>query len=149
MLGQAGGCSDAWTTYTQYDGALSIAVQYLEVSTPLLYNLSVPSARQSAAKPAIINATARTRSAIEGLQARLNPREPNQQDTAPESEDDLERELQAYFENNGVRNELRSQVIEGVVEKILAEWPGLRQEVVDRLVERVAEELRKTTAPTP
>jgi hypothetical protein len=109
----------------------------------------VPSARQSAAKPAIINATARTRSAIEGLQARLNPQEPNQQDPAPESEDDLERELHAYFENNGVRNELRSHVIEGVVDKILAEWPGLGQEVVDRLVERVANELRKTTAPTP
>jgi hypothetical protein len=91
-----------------------------------------------AAKPAIINATARTRSAIEGLQARLN-----QQSPAPESEDDLERELQAYFETNGVRNELRSQVIEGVVDKILAEWPGLGQEVIDRLVERVAGDLRK------
>jgi hypothetical protein len=128
---------------------LSIAAQYLEVSTQLLYNLGVPSARQSVAKPAIINATARTRSAIEGLQARLNPQELNQQDPAPESEDDLERELQTYFENNGVRNELRSHVIEGVVDKILAEWPGLGQEVVDRLVERVANELRKTTAPTP
>jgi hypothetical protein len=104
----------------------------------------VPSARQSAAKPTIINATDRTRSAIEGLQARLN-----QQDPAPESEADLERELQAYFQNNGVRNDLRSHVIESVVDKILAEWPGLRQEVVDRLVERVANELRKTTAPTP
>ena len=101
------------------------------------------------AKPTIINATARTRSAIEGLQARLSPQEPNQQDPAPESEDDLERELQAYFENNGVRNDLRSHVIESVVDKILAEWPGLRQEVVDRLIERIADELRKTQAPTP
>ena len=105
----------------------------------------MPSARQSPAKPTIINATARTRSAIEGLQAKLT----QQPDSPLETEDDLERELQAYFESNGVRNELRSQVIEGVVDKILAEWPGLRQEVVDRLVERVAHELRKTTAPTP
>jgi hypothetical protein len=103
----------------------------------------VPSARQSAAKPTIINATARTRSAIEGLQAKLNPQEP-----ASESEDDLERELQAYFERNQVRDELRTRVIESVVDKILSEWPGLRQEVIDRLVERVADELRKTKAPT-
>jgi hypothetical protein len=109
----------------------------------------VPSARQSAPKPTIIHATARTRSAIEGLQARLSPPEPNQQQPALESEDDLERELKAYFENNGVRNDLRSHVIESVVDKILAEWPGLRQEVVDRLIQRIADELRKTQAPTP
>jgi hypothetical protein len=106
----------------------------------------VPSARQSAAKPTIINATARTRSAIEGLQARLNPQEPSQQDPAPETEDDLERELQAYFENNGVRDELRNRVIESVVDRILAEWPGLGQEVINRLIERVVEDLRKTPA---
>jgi hypothetical protein len=104
----------------------------------------VPSARQSAAKPTIINATARTRSAIEGLQAKLI-----QQDAAPESEEDLERELKAYFENNGVRNDLRTHVIENVVDKILVEWPGVRQEVVDRLIERLANELRKTSAPSP
>jgi len=104
----------------------------------------VPSARQSPAKPTIINATARTRSAIEGLQARLNPLEPNQETPVPESEDDLERELKTYFENSGVRNELRSYVIESVVDKILAEWPGVRQEIVDRLIERIANELRKS-----
>ena len=109
------------------------------------YNLGVPSARQSAAKPTIINATARTRSAIEGLQAKLN----QQPDSAPESEDDLERELKAYFETNGVRNDLRSHVVESVVDKILAEWPGLGQEVINRLIERVADEIRKTPAPTP
>jgi hypothetical protein len=30
--GQAGAGANAWTTYTQYDGPLSIVVQYLEVS---------------------------------------------------------------------------------------------------------------------
>jgi hypothetical protein len=102
----------------------------------------VPSARQSPAKPTIINATARTRSAIEGLQAKLNPQEPT-----PESEDDLERDLKAYFELRGDRNELRSHVIESVVDKILAEWPGVRQEVVNRLIERVAAELQKARTP--
>jgi hypothetical protein len=103
----------------------------------------VPSARQSPAKPTIINATARTRSAIEGLQAKLT----QQPDSPSESEDDLERELKAYFESSGTRNELRSHVIESVVDRILADWPGLRQQVVDRLIERIANELRK--APTP
>jgi hypothetical protein len=102
----------------------------------------VPSARQSPAKPTIINATARTRSAIEGLQAKLIQPEPTR-----ESEDDLERELKAYFENNGVRNELRSHVIESVVDRILAEWPGVRQEIVDRLIERLTNELRRIPAP--
>jgi hypothetical protein len=32
MPGQAGAGANAWTTYTQYDGVLSIVVQYLEVS---------------------------------------------------------------------------------------------------------------------
>jgi hypothetical protein len=37
--GEAWAGASAWTTYTQYDGALSIAVQYLEVRTQLRYNL--------------------------------------------------------------------------------------------------------------
>jgi len=108
------------------------------------YNESVPSARQPAAKPTIINATARTRSVIEGLQARLNPPAPESA-PAPESEADLERELQSYFENRGTRNELHSHVIESVVDRILADWPGIRQEIVERLIERIANDLRKSS----
>jgi hypothetical protein len=37
--GEAGAGASARTTYTQYDGALSIAVQHLEVRAQLRYNL--------------------------------------------------------------------------------------------------------------
>jgi hypothetical protein len=115
------------------------------------------------AKHQLANATARTRSVIEDLQARLTRDAP----TAPpppeprESLEDLERELEAYFERaspdpsrNQSLDQLRSRVIDGVVEKILAEWAtskpdtpqglGFGHEVMDRLIERVLEEFRKT-----
>jgi hypothetical protein len=143
----------------------------------------VPSARQPSAKPAatIVDATARTRSVIEDLQTRLTAeartRIPLQQVVAtppdlaeqPESVDDLERELQAYFNRaapklgvgsdaaspsqNQLLDELRSRVIDGVVDRILSEWANTRPdapqclgvgcEVMDRLIERVLEEFRK------
>jgi hypothetical protein len=130
----------------------------------LLYNLIVPSARQSAAKPAatIINATARTRSVIEDLQARLTADARARISELPppkprdESVDDLEQQLQVYFERatptssrSKVLDELRSRVIDGVVDRILAEWAnpeqagGLGPEVMERLIERVLEEFGK------
>ncbi len=113
----------------------------------------VPSARQSAAKPAttIVNATARTRSVIENLQARLTAVPPLQ--SREESVDDLERQLQAYFDRatpasprSKLLEELRNRVVDGVVDRILAEWAnpgkasGLGPEVMERLIERVLEE---------
>jgi len=118
----------------------------------------VPSARQSAAKPAaaIVNATARTRSVIEDLQARLTAVPPVK--SPNESVDDLEQQLQAYFERatptsprSKILDELRSRVIDGVVDRILAEWAnpeqasGLGPEVMERLIERVLDEFRKMT----
>lgn len=128
----------------------------------------MPSARQPAAKPAatIVNATARTRSVIENLQARLTADaragipepQPIRQASAGESIDDLERQLQAYFEQatptssrSKILDELRSRVIDGVVDRILAEWGepqqqpagGLAAEVMERLIERILEELGK------
>jgi hypothetical protein len=123
--------------------------------------LIVPSARQSA-KPAatIINATARTRSVIEDLQARLTAVPPVQ--SREESVDDLERQLQVYFERatpasprSKLLDELRSRVIEGVVDRILAEWvnpgqpAGLKPEVMERLIERVLEEFQTGASKAP
>jgi hypothetical protein len=130
----------------------------------------VPSARQPAAKPAatIVNATARTRSVIENLQARLTadarakapgPQPIAEEIPSEESVDDLEMQLQAYFDRTTpaiprtkILDELRSRVIDGVVERILAEWnnpqagsspgAGLGPEVMERLIERVLEEFR-------
>lgn len=128
----------------------------------------MPSARQPAAKPAatIVNATARTRSVIEDLQARLTADarariaepQPIRPAGASESIDDLERQLQSYFERatptssrTKILDELRSRVIDGAVDRIMAEWAnpqqpaggGLATEVMDRLIERVLEELAK------
>jgi len=131
----------------------------------------VPLARQPSAKPAaaIVNATAKTRSVIEDLQARLTadaraevsgPQPVSDDVPSEESIDDLEMQLQAYFDRVTpvipqikVQDELRSRVIDGVVERILAEWTnpqpgsslgaGLGREVMERLIERVLEEFRK------
>jgi hypothetical protein len=118
---------------------------------------------------------------IENLQARLaadasgktseeaSSPPPVQQENAPvdpghqESLDDLERQLQAYFEGPApspspatILDELRNRVIDGVVDRILAEWAnpqradaGLRQEVMERLIERVLEEFKNKSKPTP
>jgi len=71
--------------------------------------------------------------------------------------DELERQLQQYFErtagtggvNQSVLEALRSRVVEAVVERLLKEWqnPGtepatpLQREVMERLIERVMERL--------
>jgi hypothetical protein len=133
----------------------------------------MPSARQPAAKPAatIVNATARTRSVIEDLQARLTAdtraRTPEPQPIRPasagESIDDLERQLQDYFERatptssrTKILDELRSRVIDGVVDRIMAEWAnpqqdhgGLAAAVMERLIERVLYELQSKSFPRP
>ncbi len=138
-----------------------------------LYNRDVPSAKQPSAKPAatIVNATAKTRSVIEDLQARLTgesrARIPPQPLSQEESLEDLERQLQSYFERapaatasprTHMLDELRNRVIDGVVNRILAEWAdpqrghagtGLGQEVMDRLIERVFEEFRKIAEESP
>jgi hypothetical protein len=123
--------------------------------------MGMPSARQPTAKPAatIVNATAKTRSVIEGLQARLTraPEPP----PAEESVDDLEQQLQAYFDRatpttprTKILDELRSRVIDGVVDRILAEWAnpqpgaGLGPEVMERLIERVLKELSSGASNT-
>jgi hypothetical protein len=142
------------------------------------------SARQVAT---MATATAKTRSVIEGLQARLSeatkqtstsPGLPagawNRPDAATqqESEEELEKQLQAYFaravtessegdlpaesrSRNKILSELRDRVIEGVVDRIFKEWSrpqgsfqttGLAREITDRLIDRVLEEVRTSTA---
>ena len=124
-----------------------------------------------------MNATAKTRSVIESLQARLagdtrslQPVAALPESSPVESMDDLERELQAYFEQSApitpaagasrnqllasriqLLDDLKDRVIDGVVDRIIAEWSrsqssGLGREVMDRLIERVLEELGETVA---
>ncbi len=137
-----------------------------------------PTVRQGAS---IASATAKTRSAIEGLQERLSgetPRSVPQYAAAvparrthdfglDETEEELEKQLQAYFARivpsprkgtnmatparTHILDELRSRVIDGVAERILTEWacpqpgtsPTLGSELMERLIERLLEQLRK------
>ena len=157
----------------------------------------MPSAKSAPVRPAstLADATAKTRSLIEDLQARLAGEarsEPAPMVSAAgaislapaispsvaatparreETEEDLERQLQAYFEQTaGVPtsaaatmaiaprpsslDEIRNRVIEGVVDRIFAEWSrpdgavgaALRGEVIDRLTKRVLEMMEKADA---
>ena len=114
----------------------------------------------------IVDATAKTRSVIEGLQAKLAAEaEVRGKNGGSESIEELERQLQAYFERTAqgdpgvqaarrspVLDELRSRVIDRVVDRILADWadvnsPGARsalaQQVIERLTERLLDELQR------
>lgn len=121
----------------------------------------------------IADATAKTRSVIESLQARLAGDASTRagQGTAveqPESVEDLEKQLQAYFEHamseashgsegspprrTTLLDEVRSRVVDRVVDRILADWAdpdsgsaqsALARQVMDRLAERVLEELQR------
>ena len=131
-------------------------------------------------------ATAKTRSVIEGLRARLseatkpashspgppaNARNRPDDATQQESEEELEKQLQAYFaravaestegdspgeprSHYKILNQLRDRVIEGVVDRIFEQWSrpqgsfqttGLAREITDRLIDRVLEEVRIST----
>lgn len=150
----------------------------------------MPSAKSTVSRPipTLADATAKTRSLIEDLQARLTggegetdalqpPRRAPQKETVvakdlgarDETEEDLARQLQSYFERNGESpissspartatktytfDEIRARVIDGAVERILAEWAQpegggtagslLRKAVIEGLIDRVLEILHK------
>jgi hypothetical protein len=127
-----------------------------------LYNqVGVPSSRNPSSKPAatIVDAAAKTRSVIEGLQARLAKDLVAGPD---DSLEDLECQLKDYFERASpdraqpapVLDDLRRRVIDNVADRILREWANshttgsasnpLIRDVMDRLVERILEEFQKT-----
>jgi hypothetical protein len=124
----------------------------------------------------LAEAAAKTTAVLETLRSRLNreaaPPEPPAMD-APEVPDELGRQLEQYFAAetvtpspaerrapaNGsaevrIPNEIRAQVIEGVVDRILRSWgapegeipAGIKSEVIARLVEHVLGELLKKGA---
>ena len=106
-------------------------------------------------EPGLAEAAEKTRDLIRSLQSRLHLEKPGAGDSA----EDLERQLHDYFERGedapaaSALVEIRSRVIEGVVEKILRGWeqPGrgaptrLQEEVVERLIERVLDRMQLTT----
>lgn len=118
-------------------------------------------------EPKLAEAAAKTTAVLETLRSRLN-REATPQEPAvvepPEATDELDRQLEQYFAAapegpqgaNGSRevpipSEIRAQVIEGVVDRILRSWgapngeipASIKSEVIARLVEHVLGELLK------
>ena|ERR1700730_8169924 len=116
-------------------------------------------------EPKLAEAAAKTTAVLETLRSRLNrgaiPREPPLVEPA-EAPDDLDRQLEQYFAAapegpqpaNGsaevrIPSEIRAQVIEGVVDRILRSWgspngeipASIKSEVIARLVEHVLGEL--------
>ncbi len=102
----------------------------------------------------LAGATQRAGLAIRELQTRLTGRATAE----PASEEDLEKQLQHYFNRNATAENnaessvvkvLRDKVVDGVVDRILREWqhPGgndesaLQREVMDRLIDRILNQM--------
>jgi hypothetical protein len=118
-------------------------------------------------EPKFAEAAEKTRVLIQGLQSRLRPEAGTAvQDRPDETQHDLERQLQSYFESSGGKNEpdekneqglpqttilndIRARVVDGVVERILRAWDRpkdgqatpLENEVIERLIESVIQRL--------
>lgn len=114
-------------------------------------------------EPKISEVAEKTRVLIRGLQSRLSAEAPAEfHERGEDTQDDLEKQLQRYFESAGVGpqqsgsaessvlSDIRTRVIDGVVERILREWDrpqgetsgALENEVINRLIERVLHRLR-------
>jgi hypothetical protein len=133
---------------------------------------NIPMATDRKIEPKLADAAAKTTAVLESLRSRLNrgaiPQETPQTEPT-EAPDELGRQLEQYFAAtppkpaaaNGsavvrIPNEIRSQVIDGVVDKILKSWgapngeipASIKSEVIARLVEHVLGELLKKGANT-
>jgi uncharacterized protein (DUF2267 family) len=103
-------------------------------------------------EPKLTEAAAKTTAVLQTLQSRLR-----RETAPPQTHDELGEELQSYFATTSaplpdkISQEIRNQVIEGVVERILRSWGGpngqvaasIKNEVIARLVERVTAEILK------
>src|SRR5579864_7614022 len=118
-------------------------------------------------EPKLAEAAAKTTAVLETLRSRLNreatPPEPIVLESL-EGQDELDRQLEQYFaatpkSANGsaevrIPSEIRTQVIDGVVDRILRSWgapngeipASIKSEVIARLVEHVLGELLKKGA---
>lgn len=121
-------------------------------------------------EPKLAEAAAKTTAVLESLLSRLNRETPPPElpvTETPEVPDELGRQLEEYFAAtpeeptpaNGsaevrIPSEIRSQVIDGVANKILRSWgaadgeipASIKSEIIARLVEHVLGELLKKGA---
>lgn len=121
-------------------------------------------------EPKLAEAAAKTTAVLETLRSRLSREAPPPEPlgvSSPEGTDELSRQLEQYFAAtpsepgpaNGsaevrIPKEIRAQVIDGVVDRILRSWgapngeipAAIKSEVISRLVEHVLGELLKKGA---
>jgi hypothetical protein len=121
-------------------------------------------------EPKLAEAAAKTTAVLESLRSRLNREATPQESPVMESSevpDELDRQLEQYFAATPgepapasgsaevrIPSEIRDQVIEGVVDRILRSWGApngeipatIKSEVIARLVEHVLGELLKKGA---
>jgi hypothetical protein len=111
------------------------------------YNFAVAPRKNSDStlEPNIAEAAEKASLVIRGLQSRLRPRTPDLVEETPEQ---LEHQLQQYFERkapqSGLIGDIRERVVQGVVDQILRQWDNgsaLQPEIVERLIDRVIERL--------
>jgi len=95
---------------------------------------------ESTTEPNITQAAEQASLVIRGLQSRLRPRAAEAVEESPEQ---LEEQLQQYFER--ATPALRKRVVEGVVHLILGDWDtdALEAEIVERLIARVLDRINK------
>jgi hypothetical protein len=121
-------------------------------------------------EPKLAEAAAKTTAVLETLRSRLNrqatPQEPSLTELT-EGPEELDRQLEQYFAAapdeprpaNGsaevrIPSDIRAQVIDGVVDRILCSWtapsgeipPSLKSEVIARLVDHVLGDLLKKSS---
>jgi hypothetical protein len=110
-------------------------------------------ARQTKSESKLAEAADKTAALLQGLQSRLNGTTVVAREETP---DELDRQLREYFVaesgkspgDAGVLNQIHSQVIDAVADRILASWENggrelgaLEKQVIDRLAERILERM--------
>jgi uncharacterized protein YPO0396 len=102
-------------------------------------------------------AAEKTTAVLQGLQSRLSREAAGVRSAQPEVPDELGKQLEEYFAAAslpGAADDVRSRVLEGVVERILRGWqePGgrlsaaFKDALVERLIERVLDAIQKENA---
>ena len=110
----------------------------------------------------LTEAAEKTTAVLQGLQSRLSREAGGVRSAQPEVPDELGKQLEEYFaaaalpdaadpRATAASGDIRSRVIEGVVERILQAWkepngqlrPAFKDTLVERLIERVLDAVQK------
>ena len=105
----------------------------------------------------LTEAAEKTTAVLQGLQSRLSREAGGVRSARPEIPDDLGKQLEEYFASAtgpstpARQDEIRSRVMEGVVERVLRTWQepsgrlsaAFKDDLVERLIEHVVEAIQR------